>query len=79
MRGVLVSDSSSRPADKKMGGWLHLHDPAVTAFLRGQLVGVTDRHAALSRKSPVAVLQDVKKMAAELSEADLCVLDREQP
>jgi hypothetical protein len=74
-----MSNPSSKPADKKMGGWLHLHDPAVTFFLRGQLVGVTDRRAALSRKSPAAALQDVKKMAAELSEADLRVLDREQP
>jgi len=61
----------------KARSWRPLHDPAVAAILRGQLVGVTDRHATLTRQNPVQALNDVKRMAAELSEADLVPLDRE--
>jgi hypothetical protein len=50
-------------------------DSNLRSQLRAWLIQVAERHTVISQQSHIAALDDVKTVAAELSDAQLCVLD----
>jgi hypothetical protein len=73
-----MSSLRSKPFPNAVG-LRPIHEPMFRSFLRGQLITVVERYAAISKQSRFASLIALKIMAAEMSEADLCTPDSELP